>query len=459
MLSVDSLVVNHGKNKLIGPVSFEVLAAEPLVIMGETGAGKSLVAQSVMGALPDTLTATGEIYLDKKRIDQLPGKEREQLWGRSLSMLPQEPWRALDPLMRSFKQVHESHHLVAGLSSREARQKTKTDFQQLSLEGAERKRPGKLSGGMGQRVAFAAALAGGAPVLLADEPTKGLDADRVKTVNKALTDFAAKGGVLVVITHDVTVAEAIGGQLLVLKDGNVVESGATQEIIAAPNHDYTKALIQADPQHWENLTPAASGDTLLETKHLIAGRQGIAMTPTINLQLTQGQRVAITGPSGVGKSTLLDTLASLIQPIKGTFTTSPAMGPTDIQKLYQDPPASFAPGIALKKSLMDVAKLHRVPWNVIEELLDKLGIDTEMLKRGPNEVSGGELQRIAIARALSIQPKLLLADEPTSRLDPITQKETMKLLADVTSKSNTAVLLVTHDKVMAEKWAGDTIAL
>jgi len=123
--------------------------------------------------LPDTLTATGEIYLDKKRIDQLPGKEREQLWGRSLSMLPQEPWRALDPLMRSFKQVHESHHLVAGLSSREARQKTKTDFQQLSLEGAERKRPGKLSGGMGQRVAFAAALAGGAPVLLADEPTKG----------------------------------------------------------------------------------------------------------------------------------------------------------------------------------------------------------------------------------------------------------------------------------------------
>ena len=459
MLSIDSLIVSHVGQQLIGPVSFEVQAGEPLVIMGETGAGKSLIAQSVIGALPNALRASGEICLDKKRIDNLPASERQRLWGRSLTMLPQEPWRALDPLMRSFQQVYESHHMVAGHSSGQARQKSQNDFQNLSLEGAERKRPGQLSGGMGQRVAFAAALAGGSPVLLADEPTKGLDADRVIKVISLLNEVATQGGVLIVITHEVSVAKEIGGRILVLKDGSVVESGVTAKILAEPKHTYTKTLIHADPQHWEKLPPVASGPMLLETKQLVAGRQGVAMTPAIDLQLTTGKRVAITGPSGVGKSTLLDTLANIIKPISGSFITSSTVGPTDIQKLYQDPPASFAPGISLKRSLMDVAKLHRVSWHLIEEFLKNLGVGFDLLERGPDAVSGGELQRVAIARALSIQPKLLLADEPTSRLDPITQKETMRLLAEVTSQNNTAVLLVTHDKVLANKWAEDTIAL
>jgi len=459
MISVNSLVVSHSGRALIGPVSFVVLPGEPLVIMGETGAGKSLIAQSIMGALPNTLTSTGEIHLDKTRIDQLPNKERQQLWGRSLAMLPQEPWHALDPLMRSFNQVRESHHQVAGCSPKEAKQKTTADFLSLSLDGAERKRPGQLSGGMGQRVAFAAALAGGSSVLLADEPTKGLDTERMETVISSLSDVATQGDTLIVITHDVAVAKAIGGQLLVLKDGCVVESGITQDIINAPKQAYTKALIQAGPQHWDKLPPVINDSAVLETRQLIAGRQGIAMTPAIDMHITLGKRVAITGPSGVGKSTLLDTIAGIVKPIKGSFKASSIVGPTDIQKLYQDPPASFAPEVSLKKSLLDVAKLHGVKWNLIEKLLEDLGIGLELIERGPNAVSGGELQRIAIARALSIKPKLLLADEPTSRLDPITQKETMGLLAETTRQNNTAVLLVTHDTVLAEKWADHTFAL
>jgi len=459
MLIVDSLCVSHLGQSLIGPLSFKVVAGEPLVIMGETGAGKSLVAQAVMGSLPDTLKATGSVHFDGNRIDTLGIKERQRLWGRTFAMLPQEPWRALDPLMHSFDQVHESHRWVAGCSARDSARNTHDDFQRLSLAGAEKKRPGQLSGGMGQRVAFAAALAGGASVLLADEPTKGLDANRLATVVGLLKDVAAQGAVLIVITHDVDVARHLGGQCLVLKEGDVVESGMTGQIVSSPSHAYTQSLIQAAPQHWHKLPPVASGPMVLRAEKLVAGRHGVDMTPAIDLDLTRGKRVAVTGPSGVGKSTLLDTFANLLEPVAGTFYKDESVGRTDIQKLYQDPPASFASSVSLRTSLMDVARLHRVPWQRIEEYLTQLGIDTALLERGPDAVSGGELQRIAIARALSIQPKLLLADEPTSRLDPITQKETMALLARVSGESNTSVLLVTHDAVMAERWAEETIKL
>lgn len=458
MLKLQSVTVSHRRQKLIGPVSFEVVAGEPLVIMGETGAGKSLIAQAMMGTLPDTLNATGEIYLNDRRIDNLHRTDRQRLWGHSLAMLPQEPWHALDPLMPAINQVYESHRFVAGHSRKRAQQNAQTDFQKHNLLGAERKRPGQLSGGMGQRVAFAAALAGGAPVLLADEPTKGLDADRASEVVNSLKEVANIGGVLVVITHDVAVASAIGGELLVLKEGLVIESGATQKILDTPQHPYTKTLIRAEPKYWKKTPATGTEPTLLKTKQLIAGRLGKAMTPAVDLQLLTGQRVAITGPSGIGKSTLLDTIANLIKPIAGAAIPCSGMRPTDIQKLYQDPPASFPPAISLRKTLDDVARLHQIPWSEIEALLSRLKINLDILQRTPDAVSGGELQRIAIARTLSIKPKLLLADEPTSRLDPVTQQETMQLLAEVTRFNKTAVLLVTHDKVMAQKWAEHTLA-
>ncbi|OED42559.1 ABC transporter ATP-binding protein [Chromatiales bacterium (ex Bugula neritina AB1)] len=459
ILQLESLTVSHQRQKLIGPISFGVLAGEPLVIMGETGAGKSLIAQAVMGTLPNTLTTTGKIYLNRDRIDNLPINERQRLWGHSLTILPQEPWHALDPLMPAISQVAESHRFVAGNNGERARKNAQADFKKHSLLGAEQKRPGQLSGGMGQRVAFAAAVAGGAPLLLADEPTKGLDSDRASEIIHSLLEVANKGGLLVVITHDVRVASNIGGQLLVLKEGRVIESSTTHKILASPQRTYTQTLIQAEPKHWDKTQTTANATTLLETKQLIVGREGKAMSPAIDLQLRKGQRIAITGPSGVGKSTFLDTIASLVKPIAGNIALSPQIGPTDIQKLYQDPPASFPSSISLKQSLDDVSKLHQISWPNIRLLLTKLKIDMDILQRKPDAVSGGELQRIAIARALSVKPMLVLADEPTSRLDPITQKETMNLLADVARKNNTAVLLVTHDKAMAQKWAESTLAL
>jgi len=412
-----------------------------------------------MGALPKSLTATGKIFLDGKQIDNLQQKDREKLWGRQLAMLPQEPWRALDPLMTSFNQVYESHRWVARSNNKTSKAITEQYFNRLSLQDAKRKRPGQLSGGMGQRVAFAAALIGEAPVLLADEPTKGLDTDRIDTVIQRLNEIPAREGLLIVITHDAAVAKRIGGELLVLKDGDVIETGATHSVLSAPQHGYTKTIIEADPQNWEQADMLENTDKLISLDQLVAGRNGTALTPTLNISLNTGQRIAITGPSGAGKSTLLDTVAGLIKPISGSMTQHANFSSTDIQKIYQDPPAAFATKVSLKKSLADVARLHCVPWQSVIDMLKKLGINQDMLDRRPDEVSGGELQRIAIARALMVKPKLLLADEPTSRLDPITQKNTMTLLREVTSETGTAVLLVTHDHAIAQKWTSESLAI
>lgn len=459
MLSVDALTISHQENSLIGPVSFSVAKGGALVIMGETGAGKSLIAQAIMGALPEELNATGQIAVAGKRIDNLPPSERMSLWGRSLSMLPQEPWRALDPLMVSFNQVYESHRFVSGSDARASKTRTKSYFEALSLQDAKRKHPAQLSGGMGQRVAFAAASIAEAPVLLADEPTKGLDADRTESVLQMLNKIPAREGVLIVITHDASLAMRIGGKLLVLKNGYVVESGDTKTILSAPQNDYTKTLVKAHPKYWEPVSTHTNSDELVSLEQLVAGRNGTAITPSIDLDIVAGQRIAITGPSGVGKSTLLDTVAGLIQPVSGSLNQHVNFSSTDIQKIYQDPPAAFAPKVSLEKSLKDVVKLHRASWLNLTEMLDQLGISLELLDRKPDEVSGGELQRIAIARALVAKPKLLLADEPTSRLDPITQKKTMALLREITSETETAVLLVTHDPDIAKNWTNNSLVL
>jgi len=459
MLAVESLTVTHADKPLLGPVSFNVDKGSTLVIMGETGAGKSLIAQAIMGSLPNELKAHGQVVVEEQRVDNLSTAAREQLWGRTLSMLPQEPWHALDPLMKSYSQVYESHKLVSGLSSVQAKQNTQQDFKTLNLKLAQQKLPGQLSGGMSQRVAFAAAQAGGGTVLLADEPTKGLDADTRDIILGLLNNVPESGGTLVVITHDIDVARKVGGQILVLKDGDVVEAGDTQAVLKQPSHAYTQALLDADPNHWQEQTVITPGEPLLSCNQLVIGRQNKPLTSAIDLSLTEQGRLAINGPSGLGKTTLLDTLAGLIKPVSGRVIHEQKFTATDIQKIYQDPPSAFAPHITLRKSLRDVAKLHKAPWSQVETLLEKLGVSTTLLERKPNAVSGGELQRIAITRALLVKPKLLLADEPTSRLDPITQKQTMDLLAEVTRLSETSVVLVTHDVAMANKWADSSFSL
>ena len=452
-LVVENLQVDGPDGPLVEPLSFHIAAGGVLCVLGETGAGKSLLAQAILGALPAGLAASGAVHLDGQRIDRLPPRSRARLWGRSLALLPQEPWRALDPTMQARPQVAEVYRLVGVCGPGESRARADQAFAALGLTGAERKVPAALSGGMAQRVAFAAATAGGAMVVMADEPTKGLDAALRDRVTALLRRVAETGGALLVVTHDVGVARALGGQTLVLRHGRIVEAGPSNTVLAAPRSNYARALIAADPGLWPAAVAPAAGNAVLTAEDLGVARGGHVLFQGLGFSVSAGERLAVTGPSGAGKSSLVDVLSGTLAPTAGRVVRAPAVGRFGVQKLYQDPPAAFPARTTLGRTFRDLAALHRIGWAAITALLKRLGIGVALLDRRPNEVSGGELQRLALARVLAVRPAVILADEPTSRLDPVTQHQVMDILGDVARHADMAVVLVTHSEQIADRWA------
>ena len=272
LLRIEALSVQADGKTLLEPLSLNLAAGECLTILGETGAGKSLLMHAIMGTLPPPLTASGRILLGETDLASLDTAARERLWGQQLAMLPQEPWHSLDPLMPALQQVAEVHECVHGQAPEQAQQTANQALAGVGLEAAAARLPSQLSGGMAQRLAFCAATAAGAPILLADEPTKGLDASRRDQVATLLRQHAQQGALLT-ITHDVEVARQLGGTLLVMRAGHLLESGDAQAILDAPQHDYTRALIAADPRHWPTplvaaVTGAPASEPVLEARGL-----------------------------------------------------------------------------------------------------------------------------------------------------------------------------------------------
>jgi peptide/nickel transport system ATP-binding protein len=225
--------------------------------------------------------------------------------------------------------------------------------------------------------------------------------------------------------------------------------------VTDPQHAYTRRLLAADPGSWP-ARPAANGSTapiLLNAQRLSKRYGNRLLFEKLDLALHPGERVAITGPSGSGKTTLGNILMGLVAADSGTLLRSARLGPLDFQKLYQDPGAAFAPGVTLRRSLLDLLRLHRIPWPQVSSMMDQLRLAGELLDRRPQQVSGGELQRFALLRVLLLKPALIFADEPTSRLDPITQSETFDLLIATLGKHDSALLLVTHNEDLARNVA------
>jgi peptide/nickel transport system ATP-binding protein len=453
-------VTIQGEGVTIAPFSCTLAAGSRLTLLGETGSGKSLLAQAIMGTLPRGLAARGRLVIDGETFDAADGKSRRALWGRRLALLPQEPWHALDPTMRAVAQVAECHRHVAGRDRRAALQAAWSDLAELGLAEAGGKLPGELSGGMAQRVAFAAASAGGAPIVIADEPTKGLDAPRRDAVVALLARTPDSGGVLLTITHDIDVARRLGGEVVILRQGQVVERGPAQQVLTHPRSEYGRELLDAEPSRWPR--PAPLGETaqapVVTATDLAKARGGRELFRELSLTVRPGEIVGVVGPSGCGKSTLGDMLLGVTRADGGEVLRAPGH-PLGFQKLYQDPPAAFSPHWRLSRLLDDLVRRHRLDRSAIPPLMARLGLDERLLERHPGEISGGELQRFAILRVLLLEPCFLFADEPTSRLDPITQRRTLALLVELARERRCGVMLVSHDPALIERICDRRVSL
>ncbi|MBW6392751.1 ABC transporter ATP-binding protein [Billgrantia antri] len=459
LLQAEGLTI-RGEDVTIAPFSCSLTPGGRLTLLGETGSGKSLLAQAIMGTLPKGLVAQGQLVIDGEAFDAADTTSRRALWGHRLALLPQEPWHALDPTMRAVSQIAESHHHVAGRDQRASLQAAWADLKELGLPEAGDKLPGELSGGMAQRVAFAAASAGGAPIVIADEPTKGLDAPRRDAVVELLARTPEAAGALLTITHDIDVARRLGGEVVILRQGQVVERGPAQQVLTHPQSEYGKRLLDAEPSRWPAPAPLGECDmaAVVTANGLAKVRGGRELFRDLSLTVRPGEIVGVVGPSGCGKSTLGDMLLGVTRADEGEVRRA-AGHSLGFQKLYQDPPAAFSPHWRLSRLLDDLVRRHRLNRSSIPPLMARLGLDENLLGRRPGEISGGELQRFAILRVLLLNPCFLFADEPTSRLDPITQRQTLALLVELARERRCGVMLVSHDPALIERICDRRITL
>jgi peptide/nickel transport system ATP-binding protein len=263
------------------------------------------------------------------------------------------------------------------------------------------------------------------------------------------------GGLRLTITHDLRLARRLAGEVLVMRDAVVLERGAAEQVLSTPTHPYTAELLAAEPSRWQfpwmTSTEQSNGvASPLISAHGISKAYGDApLFHDLSVEIRAGERWAITGPSGVGKTTLGNALLRLTSVDHGTVTHGADTQGGRLQKLYQDPALSFPRRVPLEVGLRDVMRRYDVDLPRLRSLLDTVGLPPEMLRRRPYQVSGGELQRIAIVRAMLPRPALIFADEATSRLDLVTQQSTVDTLMSEVAGSGCALLLVTHDRELA----------
>lgn len=462
VINILNLSVYDGKGAaLVDGVSFSVPRGGAFVLIGETGSGKSLVAQAVLGLLPEGLIARGRVNLGDQAVDFADRATLQGFWFNHLAFVPQEPRAALDPTMRVLRQV-------AGIW-RPA--KARAAMASVSLhEAVERQYPYMLSGGMAQRALVASALTTQAAVVLADEPTKGLDDNRVEEAVSQLRQILEDVRAVIAITHDIRVARGLGGHMGVMREGRLLEHGPVDQVIAAPLHPYTRAWLESDPDKWCRRVPSAPTDAVLTGNALSYRVADRTLFEDLSLAVHRRRVTAIVGPSGSGKTMLGNVLLGLARPHAGHLRWLDGTVPyTDrrpklrsrYQKLHQDPASAFAPRRPLRQQFVDLRSVLPPGYmsNELPALLERLRVNSALLERRPEEVSGGELQRLALARVLLFDPYCLVADEPTSRLDPLVQRDVMNLLCDLVDERGMALILTSHDRRLVRAVADDVVEL
>jgi len=467
LFSVTGLSVHlpRSDRALLGPLEFSLAAGECLGLIGESGSGKSLTALSLIGLLPPGLRASGELRWQERSFD-LQAADVRRLRGRHIAWMPQDSLAALHPLRRVGEQLLESLRALRGLSQTLARSEAASLFRQLELPDAEallQRYPHQLSGGQRQRVNLALALSGEPSVLVADEPTSALDARLAKEMLDLLDRLRRERGLaLLLISHDLPMVGVYAQRVLILRQGRVVETGATTDVFAAPRHEYTRALLDADQLPAAQVS--APGKELLAVHDLRvryprANRDAVAAA---NFDLRAGECLAVVGESGSGKTTLGRALLRLLRRgASGRITLDGADLLTATRHqlralrrrvgiVFQDPQASLDPRQRVADIVAEPLRIEGEPDAARRRqralaLLAQVGLDAGLIDRYPQQLSGGQRQRVAIARALASGPELLICDEALSALDARHRAGILALLVTLKRERGLALLFITHD--------------
>ena len=456
-------------------IDLDVGAGETVAIVGESGSGKSQTMMSVMGLLASNGWAEGSV---KYRGDELIGLSRDKLnryRGSKLTMIFQEPMTSLDPLYRIGDQLALPLTAHGGLSKSQARARAIELLELVRIPDPARRidsYPHELSGGQRQRVMIAMALANNPDVLIADEPTTALDVTVQAQILELLRDLQKRLGMSIVfITHDLGIVRRFADRTYVMKRGEVVESGRTQDIFGSPKHPYTQMLIDAEPTGRKEPAPAGS-PVVLDARNIevhfnlksgLFGRTGHVLRAVdgVSLSVRAGETVGVVGESGSGKSTLGRAILRLL-PASGMVRFEDrnlmpldrgAMRPLrrHLQLVFQDPFGSLSPRMTAGEIVTEGLLVHEPSISRKErdrraaQAFEEVRLDPAWRNRFPHEFSGGQRQRIAIARAMILHPKLVVLDEPTSALDRSVQKEIVELLRDLQKAHGLAYVFISHD--------------
>ncbi|MEO1689216.1 MAG: ABC transporter ATP-binding protein, partial [Pseudomonadota bacterium] len=455
-------------------VSFEVSAGETFALVGESGSGKSVTALSTVGLLPDSAQVSGSVRWQGAEMVGASEPELRRVRGNEVSFIFQEPMTSLNPLHTIEKQLAEALALHQGLAPGDARPRILELLTQVGIRDPETRladHPHQLSGGQRQRVMIAMALANDPALLIADEPTTALDVTIQAQILDLLKDIQRRRGLaLLFITHDLGIVRRVADRVAVMKDGEIVETGATAPLFDAPRHPYTRKLLAAEPRGGPAPVPEGAG-TVAETRDLriwfpvrrglmrrVAGHVKAVNAATLDLR--EGETLGIVGESGSGKTTLALAVMRLIASqgeiaFEGTRVDglrARALRPlrARMQMVFQDPYGSLSPRMSVERIVAEGLSVHGVdtgetPRAAVARALEEVGLDPAMMDRYPHEFSGGQRQRIAIARALILSPRLLVLDEPTSALDMTVQVQIVDLLRRLQARRRLAYLFISHD--------------